>query len=127
MTDHDVIAAFADGERVDTERLKAALASADGRDYLADILALREITDGRAVAAADRATAARPRPAFRWAAIAAGVLVAAASGYAVGTSRTTTPPAQEIKQQTASPPAPTIVIPLKPGAKWTDRTPGGGS
>ena len=42
MTDHlDVIAAFADGEHVEGDALKAALADEAGREYLVDLLALR--------------------------------------------------------------------------------------
>jgi hypothetical protein len=40
---YEVIAAFADGERVDTTALRAALADEAGRDYLIDLVAMREI------------------------------------------------------------------------------------
>ena len=39
----EVIAKFADGERVDTLALRAALADEAGRDYLIDLVAMREI------------------------------------------------------------------------------------
>src|SRR5262249_23670367 len=38
---HDVIAEFADGEAVDPNALKQALAEAEGRDHLIDVLVLR--------------------------------------------------------------------------------------
>jgi hypothetical protein len=40
---YEVVAAFADGERVNADELKHALADAAGRDYLVDLLALRGI------------------------------------------------------------------------------------
>jgi hypothetical protein len=44
MTDGlEVIAAFIDGERVDAEALKQALADPAGRDYLVDLVALRGV------------------------------------------------------------------------------------
>jgi len=39
----EVIAAFVDGERVDVEALKRALADEAGRDHLVDLVALREL------------------------------------------------------------------------------------
>ena len=43
MEGFEVVAAFVDGERVDAQTLKAALAQPDARDYLAELLALREL------------------------------------------------------------------------------------
>jgi hypothetical protein len=58
MTDNlDVIAAFADGEHVEADALKAALANEAGRDYLVDVLALRGLVSE---APAARAVAAEP-------------------------------------------------------------------
>ena len=58
MTDHlDVIAAFADGEHVEADALKAALADEAGREYLVDVLALRGLVSE---APASRAAAIEP-------------------------------------------------------------------
>lgn len=43
MNTFEVIDAFVDRERVDADALKAALASEEGRSYLVDILAMREL------------------------------------------------------------------------------------
>src|SRR5215207_7245784 len=43
MNSFEVIDAFLDQERVDPEQLKAALATEDGRAYLVDFVAMREI------------------------------------------------------------------------------------
>ena len=57
MTDTiEVIAAFADGERVDADALKQALGESAGRDYLIDLLALREAVES------ERADATRGAP-----------------------------------------------------------------
>src|SRR5436309_981095 len=72
----DVITAFVDGERVDPAALESALATAEGRAYLTDIVALREV-----VRAPDTATPAihgRSYSTWRWVAIAAMMLVGVA-------------------------------------------------
>lgn len=54
-----VIDAFVDGERVDAQALKAALATAEGRDYLVDLAAMREMVTGAAPAATPPAASRR--------------------------------------------------------------------
>jgi hypothetical protein len=77
----EVIAAFVDGERVDPALLKSALALPDGRDYLVNMIALREVVMN------DTTTAATvtPRPARRWlVAAAAAIVLSLGGGYALG-------------------------------------------
>ena len=77
----EVIAAFVDGERVDTDALKAALALSDGRDYLVNTIALREVVTNDTAAV----TAIASRPARRWlVAAAAAIVLSLGGGYALG-------------------------------------------
>jgi hypothetical protein len=122
-----VVEAFADGERVDRDALNAALADPAGREYLLDLLALRDAVGGMAPSrwsAGNRAVA----PRFRWVAAAALVVCGIGGGYFAGTrtieARSASPnvavvitlPEAEI---TPAPP-PTKVIRLRPGVDWTD-------
>ena len=77
----EVIAAFVDGERVDPVLLKSALALADGRDYLINMIALREVVTNDTTTAAPVVS----RPARRWiVAAAAAIVLSLGSGYALG-------------------------------------------
>jgi hypothetical protein len=81
----EIIAAFADGERVPTAELREALATAEGRDYLIDLVALREVVQVPARQPATAAGAvAGPRKARMWLAIAAMLLTVLFAGYQVG-------------------------------------------
>jgi len=88
-TSLQVIDAFIDGERVDANALKAALAEPAGRDYFADVWLMREAVqrEGAADAAPPVAAAVptprnEPRPWLLAAAAAiAGALI---GGYAIG-------------------------------------------
>ena len=99
----EVIDAFIDGERVDTDALKAVLAQPEGRDYFVDAWLLREAVqqDGESAIPAPqiRAAVASASPSVaRWlvpAALAAGI----AGGYFAGYQSTTV-------RQPASAPAP---------------------
>jgi hypothetical protein len=113
----EIITAFVDGERVGADELRQALADPEGREYLTDVVSLRE-----AVRAADHSmTAAPPKSTSRgrWLAAAALVVIAGGTGYALGhrTSRT------ELASASVAP-APTRVIELKPGVNWQET--GGG-
>jgi hypothetical protein len=112
----EVIAAFVDGERVDAEALKLALADAAGRDYLADIVSLREAV--RLPDPAMTAIAPASMNARRWLATAALVVIGAGTGFAIGHQF-----ARGGASATAAP-APTRVIELKPGVNWHET--GGG-
>jgi hypothetical protein len=116
-----VIAAFLDGERVDGAALKSALATADGRDYLVDVLALRRsvlLTPTSVVAPVVR----ERRPiASRWAAAIVVAGLSSVAGYAVGertgfAAERAASPGVEAVTQLAAPtaaPQPTIVIQLE--------------
>ena len=46
--DLDTVAAFIDGERIDPITLKRALSTEEGRDYLVELVAMRELIAGPA-------------------------------------------------------------------------------
>jgi hypothetical protein len=134
MVEHEhfeVIAAFADGERVDAGALRAALADDAGRDYLIDLVATREIvvqTMGDDAAGDDvRPSASRaPRAAGgsrRTMGLAAAIAMAAGlAGYALGQQRSQVvavavlpPLAADVVVAVEAPPAPTQVIRLGTG------------
>jgi hypothetical protein len=142
----DVIAAFADGEPVTAEELRASLASEDGRDYLIDLLAIRGLIRpcgaediARGSGPADEADAAAsmsaPRsPRLVWAAAAAAlVAVSTLAGFSAGrmTQADVAPDAPTITVLAAPPPAflidvpaPTRVIQLKHGQDWNEQSGG---
>jgi hypothetical protein len=137
MTDNlDVIAAFADGEHVEADALKAALANEAGRDYLVDVLALRGLVSE---APAARAVAAEPSArssSWRLLPVAALLVAGVSGGFAVGrqtTGRITPEPeprapmvtAQAIPPELRIPaPEPTRVIKLETGSSWSERSGG---
>src|SRR5262245_22877165 len=132
MDPYEVIGAFVDGERVDPDALKAALSTDEGRQYLIDVAALREMTiaDGSQGLTAGAATTPKAAvltpPARRWTATlaaAAAVVVALAGGYAAG--RHAAPAGSSDRQALANQPAPapTSVIRLEPGVDWHEQTP----
>ncbi len=131
---HDCIAAFADGETVDPDRLDHALADAECRAYLIDLLALRGLYGRRTGLPAVPDVPAVPARAarFRWVPAAAAIVVLSVLGGYVagrqGASRVPLPSqADSLVTQTeitVTAPAPTQVIRFEPGVDWTER--GGG-
>jgi hypothetical protein len=127
----DIIGAFIDGERVDPVALKRALSEAGGRDYLVDLLALREIA-GDIVPFASSAPPARPLGFLSGWATAAALLLCIGGGFILGerVNRTSAPAVTPVAARPARPgpavraPEPTRVIRLEPGVNWTE-TPGG--
>jgi hypothetical protein len=132
----EAISTFVDGERVEPDLLKRALALPEGRDYLVDLLAMREAL-GRIGPHA--AVAVRPiHPiwrAVRRPAAAAIVLLALAGGYVAGQRVNGSPPptpvrgpagGQDLSVVMSAPaaPRPTRVIKLERGVNWSDRTGG---
>lgn len=107
----DVVAAFVDGERVDAHELKSALAHAEARDYLAELLALREVV----AQSGPSSSVISPRPTRRWIiGAAAAVVLSLGGGYALGLGS-----AQLSDSSTASDivaPQPTRIIEVAPGA-----------
>jgi len=129
---HDVIQAFADGEPVDPTALDAALAEADGRAHLIDIVVLRKLVKRSSIALPTVVTPARdatPRRPVRWLAAAAIlVTIASVGGYLIGERSSTRrpavaagPAAAQATDAAVPPPAPTVVITFKPGVDWTER------
>lgn len=121
---HDCIAAFADGERVDPEGLDRALADAEGRAYLIDLLVLRGLFGHRSAPAVP-AMPSRTSRFGRLPAVAALVVVSVLGGYIAGRQTGDRPPAAPTGPLTAqsevTAPAPTQVIRLEPGVDWNER------
>ena len=77
-----VVEALLDGERVDADRLKDALADPAAREHFVDLIALREAVVRWAQAwEGDPAHARRP---VRWFAAAAAIVVSLGAGYLAG-------------------------------------------
>ena len=146
MDPYEVLGAFIDGERVDPDALKDALSTDEGRQYLIDAAALREMTVGDTTMAGYRdvgvsgyryigvsgyrdigvsgyrgATARQ-----RWlapVAAAAAVVIALAGGYIAGRRSglsEITRPTTIMATQPA--PVPTSIIRLEPGVDWHEQT-----
>ena len=138
---HEMIDALVDGERVDAEVLRRALADASGRDYLIDILALRDAVTQTSPKSQPEAAPRRPHPAWHravaWPAAAAVLIASLAAGFAAGYQFAGVPavPAgstdvsiRAVGPVTAPPgltaPAPTRVIRLESGVDWQEGTGG---
>ena len=117
MNIESTIDAFVDGEHVEPAALDAALAAAEGRAYLIDALAIRQLLSDAPGAAAPN----RRRPALLFSARAAVIALGLIGlGYLAG-ARSTTPQDVVIptsSAQSVAPPEPTRVIELKPGVTW---------
>jgi hypothetical protein len=117
MTIEDTIDAFLDGETVPPSALDAALAATEGRAYLIDALALRQLmSDAPAAVAPVR----RRSPLFfARAAVAAFALLGL--GYVAGARTTPLEQVNVVPTSTAesvAPPEPTRVVELKAGVNW---------
>jgi hypothetical protein len=128
MTDiHSVIEAFADNEPVDPQLLRDALATAEGRDHLVDVLVLRSLVRENTGVAS---SVARWPPAGGWwrlgrLSLAAGIAaVSLAGGYLAGRQSVPPAPRGETAAVSQSAPAPTRVIKLQETADWIDRAGG---
>jgi len=129
--EYEVVAAFLDGERVDVDALKRALSEPDGRDYLVDLLTLRESVGETVVPSpvskAGFATSpARRRGYAAAAAVLAGVV--GLGGYAMGRAAHLASVSVRDGSLGASAiviaPEPTRVIRLEPGVNWMTATGG---
>ena len=129
MSDHEIIDAFADGERVDPDRLERALADPSGRAYLVDLLVMRGLVIEQQGVQPPARAVAQPtrlgRPAVRLLAIAALMLlvVSGLSGFIAGhrIAASLDAPAAPIAPERIvlpdtqiSAPAPTRVIQVQP-------------
>jgi hypothetical protein len=124
---HDVIAAFADGERVGADELKTALADRGGRDYLVDLLLLRDLVHAAGPAVLVPTSGRRRLP--KWVGLAAAVSIGLAGGFlagerASGAPAGAAPPPMVTAIEPPAPPraapAATRVIRLEPGVDWTE-------
>lgn len=126
-----VLAALADGERVDPIELRAALEDPAAREYLVDLIALRhavgtlsdqELANGQ--------VRRRLWTRVRWFTAAAALLISLTAGYLAGQRRATqTLPAPMIETAVdlgsiAVAPEPTRVVALRPGINWTEKAGG---
>jgi len=125
MDAHEVIGAFVDRERVDPEALKAALTTDQGRQYLVDVIALRELTTDEAPQAN---LVRRDWSAARWFSMAAAIILTLGAGYLIGArfgadralASVPSPVAIEVAQPISAP-APTRIIRLEPGVNWKSK------
>jgi hypothetical protein len=123
MERFEVVAAFVDGERVDAQTLKAALAQPDARDYLAELLALRELIGHSGSSSAQAAA----RPSRRWLiGAAAAVVLSLGSGYALGLGSGLAPSQDGSAVSGGVAPQPTRVIEVAPGASYVSSVSQGG-
>lgn len=128
----EVIGAFIDGERVDADALRAALAIDEGRAYLIELAAMREIVAMPAVAAA--APAARPfagrsfSSGRLWSAkflLAAAALIAivGTTGFVLGRAAVERRLAIE-QAEVNKAPRPTREVPAESGVSWSSSSTG---
>ena len=124
-----VVAALADGEPVDPNALKPALAEPAVRDYLVDLIALRQAVVTAAATSDVRWRERRSIWSRRgWLTAAAAILLSLTTGYFAGQRtgmQAAAAPAVEtvvhLDGPVAGPPKPTRVISLKPGVNWTEK------
>jgi hypothetical protein len=122
--DLDTVAAFIDGERIDPLALKRALATDEGRDYLVELVAMRELV-GSSTAPTD-AIIATPTRSSSWRGLAAAAVVALTvgiAGYAVGNVRAERKIAAE-REEANRAPMPTREIPPNSNTTWTETSGG---
>jgi hypothetical protein len=105
MTDpYEVIAAFADGERVEADALRQALGEPAGRDYLIDLLALGDVVQA---SEPGRLAVRRARsPRLRWLPAAAALFFVIAGGWFL------------TMRATDRPPTPDRIVKLERGLDW---------
>jgi hypothetical protein len=129
----DVIAAFVDGERVNADALNHALTPAEGREYLVDVLAMRELVVGEGLAGRalpSERVPSGPAKAWLFAAAAIALVVSAGTGFVAGqrTKESGRPITVQRARATAAPgdepPVPTTVIRLQPGVDWNEQSGG---
>jgi hypothetical protein len=127
----ETIGAFFDGERVDTEALRAALAVEEGRAYLVELAAMRELGAMPAVTASApdaRSHAGRNLSSGVWSAkfllAAAGLIaVVGTTGFFLGRAVVERRIAIE-RAEANKAPAPTREVPADAGVSWTSSSTG---
>jgi len=124
-----VVAALADGEPVDAAALKVAIDDPAVREYLVDLIGLRQSVStlsGPPVQWRERRSVLSR---FGWMAAAAAVIVSLTAGYVAGQRTAQAAPAPSVEtfvdfSGSASAPKPTRVVPLRPGVNWTEKVEG---
>jgi hypothetical protein len=139
MTDHQdpnsafstspllIVEAFLDGEQVNAEELKHALADAEARAHLVEVLVLHQTTAEIMSAKLDSAAPVRRTTSrIRWIAAAAAIAGSVWTGHLMG-QRAAIPVVEASAVETfvqvdtsPPPPTPTYVVRLTPGVDWTD-------
>jgi hypothetical protein len=118
MQTYECIAAFLDNEPFDAEELRRSLATEEGRAFLIDSLALRDLVQPGAAAIP---SATPRRRASRWLAAAAAMTLCCAGSYWAGL-RTSDREASAVVATPAAAaapmPAPSRIIRLEPGVTW---------
>ena len=125
----ETIGAFFDGEHVDAAALKAALATEEGRAYLVELAAMREVVAMPAVAASPAARTSVGRnfssgnrwPARVLIAAAAAVVLVGVSGFALGRAVVERRLAIE-RAEINKAPEPTREVPADAGVTWSSST-----
>jgi hypothetical protein len=123
-----VIDAFIDGEPFDVATLRVALDEPQARDYLAELLTLREAVRTTAPSAWSLPARASSVRRWRWFATAAALVISLTAGYVAG-QRQATAIASSMETTVGfgtvpTAPAPTQVIRLRPGVNWVERSGG---
>lgn len=125
-----VVAALADGEPVEPEALKTALDDPAVREYLVDLIVLRQSVGSMSELPPVQW---RERRSFLsragWMAAAAAIAMSLAGGYVAGQRTVEAAPAPSVEtfvdfSASASAPKPTRVVPLQPGVNWTEKVEG---
>jgi hypothetical protein len=124
------VAALADGEPVDPAALKAALEDHAVREYLVDLISLRQSV----VTMSEQLPVQwRERRSFLsragWMAAAAAIVISLTAGYLAGQRTVQAAPAPSVEtfvdfSGNASAPKPTRVVPLRLGVNWTEKIEG---
>lgn len=124
----EALAAWVDGEPVSRTDVALALESPEGRDYVLDLMALRQIVTATTPGLAPKATAGTSR--WRVFAAAAAVVLCAAGGFAAGRLLAPVPSGtSDSLEAMASPavtpasleaPEPTRVIRLDESTSWRE-------
>ena len=120
------VAALADGEALDSAALKAALEDPAVREYLVDLITLRQSVG---MMSEQLPVQWRERRSFLsragWMAAAAAIVISLTAGYVAGQRTVEAAAAPSVETYvdfsgSPSAPKPTRVVPLRPGVNWTE-------